>query len=36
MVDELIYSELAKSFAQTGHFLIRDVHHGAYGAVIHC
>ena len=33
MVDELIYSELAKSFAQTGHFLIRDVHHGAYGAV---
>jgi hypothetical protein len=33
MVDELIYSELAKSFAGTGHFLIRDVHHGAYGAV---
>src|SRR5207249_12169258 len=33
MVDELIYSELAKSFAQTGHFLIRDMHHGAYGAV---
>jgi glycosyltransferase involved in cell wall biosynthesis len=33
MVDELIYSELAKSFAETGHFLIRDVHHGAYGAV---
>jgi glycosyltransferase involved in cell wall biosynthesis len=33
MVDELIYSELAKSFAQTGHFLIRDVHHGAYGVV---
>jgi glycosyltransferase involved in cell wall biosynthesis len=33
MVDELIYSELAKSFADTGHFLIRDVHHGAYGAV---
>jgi glycosyltransferase involved in cell wall biosynthesis len=33
MVDELIYSELAKSFAQTGHFLIRDVNHGAYGAV---
>ena len=26
MVDELIYSELAKSFAQSGHFLIRDVH----------
>ncbi len=33
MVDELIYSELAKSFAATGHFLIRDVHHGSYGAV---
>jgi glycosyltransferase involved in cell wall biosynthesis len=33
MVDELIYSELAKSFAQTGHFLIRDEHHGAYGVV---
>src|SRR4029079_17200918 len=33
MVDELIYSELAKSFAQTGHFLIREQHHGAYGAV---
>src|SRR5213079_2707411 len=33
MVDELIYSELAKSFASTGHFLVRDVHHGAYGAV---
>src|SRR3954454_10561255 len=33
MVDELIYSELAKSFAASGHFLIRDVHHGGYGAV---
>jgi glycosyltransferase involved in cell wall biosynthesis len=33
MVDELIYSELAKSFSETGHFLIRDVHHGAYGFV---
>ena len=33
MVDELIYSELAKSFAASGHFLIRDVHHGAYGVV---
>src|SRR4029079_18288524 len=33
MVDELISSELAKSFASTGHFLIRDVHHGAYGVV---
>ena len=33
MVDELIYSELAKSFAATGHFLVRDVHHGAYPVV---
>src|SRR3984893_17167845 len=33
MVDELIYSELAKRFAQTGHFLIRDVHHAADGVV---
>jgi glycosyltransferase involved in cell wall biosynthesis len=33
MVDELIYSELAKSFATTGHFLIRGEHHGAYGVV---
>ncbi|MFL5965375.1 MAG: glycosyltransferase [Gaiellaceae bacterium] len=33
MVDELIYSELAKSFAATGHFLIRDQHHGGYGFV---
>jgi hypothetical protein len=33
MADELIYSELAKSFASTGHFLIRDVHHGTYGVV---
>ena len=24
MVDELIYSELAKSFAASGHFLVRD------------
>ena len=31
MVDELVYSELAKSFAATGHFLIRGQHHGAYG-----
>jgi glycosyltransferase involved in cell wall biosynthesis len=31
MVDELIYSELAKSFAATGHFLIRGEHHGSYG-----
>jgi glycosyltransferase involved in cell wall biosynthesis len=33
MVDELTYSELAKSFAATGHFLIRDEHHGAYGVI---
>jgi len=33
MVDELIYSELAKSFAETGRFLIRDEDHGAYGIV---
>jgi hypothetical protein len=34
MVDELIYSELAKSFAAHGHFLIRDVSAaGAYGVV---
>ena len=28
MVDELIYSELAKSFAATGHFLVRDQRDG--------
>ena len=33
MVDELIYSELAKSFAESGSFLIRGTHHGAYGVV---
>ena len=34
MVDELIYSELAKSFAAHGHFLIRDQPAGAsYGFV---
>src|ERR671934_215228 len=33
MVDELVYSELAKSFAATGHFLVRGEHHGAYGFV---
>jgi len=31
MVDELIYSELAKSFAAGGHFLVRDHSTGAYG-----
>jgi len=33
MVDELIYSEFAKSFAATGHFLIRGQHDGSYGIV---
>ncbi len=33
MVDELIYSELAKSFAATGHFLVRDHATGSYGYV---
>ena len=32
-VDELIYSELAKSFAAGGHFLVRDVPTGGYGLV---
>lgn len=30
MVDELVYSDMARSFAATGHFLIRGVH-GNYG-----
>jgi len=33
MIDELIYSELAKSFAASGHFLVRDHSTGAYGYV---
>ena len=33
MVDELVYSELAKSVAATGHFLIRDQSAGSYGFV---
>ena len=33
MVDELIYSELAKSFAASGQFLVRDHSTGAYGYV---
>ena len=33
MVDELIYSELAKSFAAGGHFLVRDHATAAYGFV---
>jgi hypothetical protein len=32
-VDELIYSELAKSFAASGHFLVRDVPTRGYGVV---
>ncbi len=33
MVDELIYSELAKSFAATGHFELRGVASSGYGFV---
>jgi 4-amino-4-deoxy-L-arabinose transferase-like glycosyltransferase len=33
MVDEIIYSELAKSFAATGHFLVRDQPSAVYGFV---
>jgi 4-amino-4-deoxy-L-arabinose transferase-like glycosyltransferase len=33
MVDELIYSELAKSFAHQGQFLVRDVTSSGYGFV---
>ncbi|HEY2074235.1 MAG TPA: glycosyltransferase family 4 protein, partial [Gaiellaceae bacterium] len=32
MVDEIVYSDMARSFAKTGHFLIRGVH-GNYGFV---
>jgi glycosyltransferase involved in cell wall biosynthesis len=32
MVDEIVYSDMARSFAKTGHFLIRGVH-GSYGFV---
>jgi len=32
MVDELVYSDMARSFADTGHFLIRGVH-ANYGIV---
>ena len=31
--DELTYSELAKSFAASGHFLVRDAATGGYGVV---
>ena len=33
MIDELVYSELAKSFAATGHFVVRDVPTTGYGIV---
>jgi hypothetical protein len=33
MIDEIVYSELAKSFAATGHFDVRDVPTGGYGVV---
>jgi Dolichyl-phosphate-mannose-protein mannosyltransferase len=33
MVDELVYSELAKSLADTGRFLLRGEHTAAYGLV---
>jgi hypothetical protein len=33
MVDELVYSELAKSFAESGRFLVRDEPTAAYGIV---
>lgn len=33
MVDEIVYSELAKSFAATGHFAVRGVPTSGYGIV---
>lgn len=33
MIDEIVYSELAKSFAATGHFAVRDVPTSGYGDV---
>ena len=33
MIDEIVYSELAKSFASSGHFLVRDVPSHGYGFV---
>ena len=33
MVDELIYSELARSFAESGHFAVRDVATSGYSVV---
>jgi hypothetical protein len=33
MIDEIVYSELAKSFAATGHFAVREVPTSGYGFV---
>ena len=33
MIDEIVYSELAKSFAATGSFAVREVPTGGYGVV---
>lgn len=33
MIDEIVYSELAKSFASTGHFAVREVPTSGYGIV---
>ncbi len=33
MIDEIVYSELAKSFAATGHFAVRGVPTAGYGVV---
>jgi dolichyl-phosphate-mannose-protein mannosyltransferase len=33
MIDEIVYSELAKSFAATGHFSVREVPTTGYGVV---
>lgn len=33
MIDEIVYSELAKSFAETGSFAIREAPTGGYGVV---
>ena len=33
MIDEIVYSELAKSFAAHGHFLVRGVPSNGYGFV---
>ena len=33
MIDEIVYSELAKSFAAHGHFLVRGVPSHGYGLV---